>query len=154
MAWLGLAWFGLACFAQKVGRAQQLCLGPRRQAEAKGVRVCIERLHTPPHNTRWRPVGNWVGGWVSKWSWQYKGRFTLGGHANRCVRGLKSSLVIGQKAQMVPTPSHLEIRSICCVRGLKSSLVIGQKVQIGPNPFTPRGRANSLCKGLEILTCD
>ncbi len=26
--------------------------------------------------------------------------------------------------------------------GLKSSLVIGQKAQIGPNPFTPRGRAD------------
>ena len=29
-----------------------------------------------------------------------------------------------------------------CVRGLKSSLAIDQKAQIGPNPFTPRGRAN------------
>jgi hypothetical protein len=28
------------------------------------------------------------------------------------------------------------------LRGLKSSLVIGQKAQIGPNPFTPRGWAN------------
>jgi hypothetical protein len=37
---------------------------------------------------------------------------------------------------------HLEAGPICCVRGLKSSLVIGQKAQIGPNPFTPRGRAN------------
>jgi hypothetical protein len=39
-------------------------------------------------------------------------------------------------------------------RHLKSSLVIGQKAQIGPNPFTPRGLANSLCKRLGILTCD
>jgi hypothetical protein len=37
---------------------------------------------------------------------------------------------------------HLEAGSIRCVRGLKSSLVIGQKVQIGPNPFTPRSRAD------------
>ena len=33
---------------------------------------------------------------------------------------------------------HLEARPIRCARGLKSSLVIGQKVEIGPNPFTPR----------------
>jgi hypothetical protein len=37
---------------------------------------------------------------------------------------------------------HLEAGPICCVRGLKSSLVIGQKAQIGPNPFTPRSRAD------------
>jgi hypothetical protein len=37
---------------------------------------------------------------------------------------------------------HLEAGPIRCVRGLKSSLVIGQKVGIGPNPFTPRGRAD------------
>jgi hypothetical protein len=37
---------------------------------------------------------------------------------------------------------HLEARPIRCVRGLKSSLVIGPKAQIGPNPFTPRGQAN------------
>jgi hypothetical protein len=37
---------------------------------------------------------------------------------------------------------HLEAGPICCVRGLKSSLVIGQKAQIGPNPFTPRGHAD------------
>jgi hypothetical protein len=37
---------------------------------------------------------------------------------------------------------HLEAMQIRCVRGLKSSLAIGQKAQIGPNPFTPRGRAN------------
>jgi hypothetical protein len=37
---------------------------------------------------------------------------------------------------------HLEVGPIGCVRGLKSSLVIGQKVEIGPNPFTPRGWAN------------
>jgi hypothetical protein len=49
---------------------------------------------------------------------------------------------------------HLEARPICCIRGLKPSLVIGQKAQIGPNSFTPRGRANSLCKRVEILTCD
>jgi hypothetical protein len=38
--------------------------------------------------------------------------------------------------------SHLEAGPIRCVRGLKSSLVIDQKAQIGPNPFTPRGRAD------------
>jgi hypothetical protein len=37
---------------------------------------------------------------------------------------------------------HLEAGPIRCVRGLKPSLVIGQKAQIGPNPFTPRGRAD------------
>jgi hypothetical protein len=37
---------------------------------------------------------------------------------------------------------HLEAGPIRCVRGLKSALVIGQKFQIGPNPFTPRGRAD------------
>jgi len=36
----------------------------------------------------------------------------------------------------------LEAGPIRCVRGLKSSLVVGQKVEIGPNPFTPRGRAD------------
>jgi hypothetical protein len=37
---------------------------------------------------------------------------------------------------------HLEAGPNRCVRGLKSSLVIGQKAQIGPNPFTPRGRVD------------
>jgi hypothetical protein len=37
---------------------------------------------------------------------------------------------------------HLEAEPIRCVRGLKSLLVIGQNAQIGPNPFTPRGRAD------------
>jgi hypothetical protein len=37
---------------------------------------------------------------------------------------------------------HLEAGPIHCVRGLKSSLVIGQKAQISPNPFTPRGGAD------------
>jgi hypothetical protein len=37
---------------------------------------------------------------------------------------------------------HLEVGPIRCVRGLKSSLVIGQKAQIGPNPFTPRARVD------------
>jgi hypothetical protein len=37
---------------------------------------------------------------------------------------------------------HLEAGPIRCVRSLKFSLVIGQKAQIGPNPFTPRGRAD------------
>jgi hypothetical protein len=37
---------------------------------------------------------------------------------------------------------HLEAGPIRSVRGLKSSLVIGQKAQIGPNPFTPSGRAD------------
>jgi hypothetical protein len=37
---------------------------------------------------------------------------------------------------------HLEFGPIRCVRGLKSSFVIGQKAQIGPNPFTPRGLAD------------
>jgi hypothetical protein len=37
---------------------------------------------------------------------------------------------------------HLEAGPIHCVRGLKYSLVIGQKAQIGPNLFTPKGRAD------------
>jgi hypothetical protein len=37
---------------------------------------------------------------------------------------------------------HLEAGPIRCVRGLKSLLVIGQEAQIGPNPFTPKGRAD------------
>jgi hypothetical protein len=37
---------------------------------------------------------------------------------------------------------HLEAGPICCVRGLKSSLVIGQKAQIGPKPFTPKGQGD------------
>jgi len=37
---------------------------------------------------------------------------------------------------------HLEAGPIRCVRGLRSLLVIGQKDQIGPNPFTPRGWAD------------
>jgi hypothetical protein len=42
----------------------------------------------------------------------------------------------------IRAPLHLEAGPIHCVRGFKSSLVIGQKVQIGPNLFTPRGRAD------------
>jgi hypothetical protein len=37
---------------------------------------------------------------------------------------------------------HLEAGPIHCVRGLKSSLVIGQKDEINPNPFTSRGRVD------------
>src|SRR6202048_5044981 len=37
---------------------------------------------------------------------------------------------------------HLEAEPIRCVRGLKSSIVIGQKVEINPNPFTHGGRAD------------
>jgi hypothetical protein len=37
---------------------------------------------------------------------------------------------------------HLEAMLIRCVRGSKSSLVIGQKAKIRPNLFTPRGRAD------------
>jgi hypothetical protein len=36
---------------------------------------------------------------------------------------------------------HLEAMPFRCVRGLKSSLVIDQKVEVGPNAFTPRGWA-------------
>jgi hypothetical protein len=61
-----------------------------------------------------------------------------------------NSLAISVRAAAL----HLEAGPIRCVRGLKSSLVIGRKAQIGPNSFTPRGRAKSLCKRLEILTCD
>jgi hypothetical protein len=37
---------------------------------------------------------------------------------------------------------HLEAGPIRCLKGLKISLVIGQKAQIGPNPFTLRGHAD------------
>jgi hypothetical protein len=44
--------------------------------------------------------------------------------------------------ELIRAALHLEAGPSCCVRGLKSSLVIGQKAQIGPNPFTPRGWAD------------
>ena len=37
---------------------------------------------------------------------------------------------------------HLEAGPIRCVRGLKSSIVKDQKAQIGSNSFTPRGQAD------------
>jgi hypothetical protein len=37
---------------------------------------------------------------------------------------------------------HLPAGPIHRVRGLKSSLVIDQEAQLGPNPFTPRGHAD------------
>jgi hypothetical protein len=43
---------------------------------------------------------------------------------------------------------HLEVGPIRCVRGFKSSLVIGQKAQISPNPFTPRGRGDLVVRFL------
>jgi hypothetical protein len=46
------------------------------------------------------------------------------------------------RSEHLRPPLHLEAGPIRCVRGLKSSLVIGQKAQIGPNPFTPRGQAD------------
>jgi hypothetical protein len=48
---------------------------------------------------------------------------------------------------------HLEAGLIRCLGGLKSSLVIGQKAQIGPNPFTPRGRADSVVWFFLIIKC-
>jgi hypothetical protein len=45
-------------------------------------------------------------------------------------------------AGLIRAALHLEAGPIRCVRGLKSSLVISQKAPIGPNPFTPRGRAD------------
>jgi len=66
-------------------------------------------------------VGTKVFGWLSS-----KGRFTL----------------------------HLEAGPSPCVRGLKFSLVTGEKAQIGSNTFTPIGRTNSLCKRFESLTHD
>jgi hypothetical protein len=47
-----------------------------------------------------------------------------------------------QWSHAVRATLHLEAWPVCCVRGFKSSLVIGQKVEIGPNPFTPRGQAD------------
>jgi hypothetical protein len=74
---------------------------------------------------------------VTSWSWKHLGPLLhLEAGPIHCVRGLKSSLVIGSN------PLHLEAMPICCVRGLKSSVAIGQKAQIGPNPFTLRGRAD------------
>jgi hypothetical protein len=48
---------------------------------------------------------------------------------------------------------HLEAGPICCVRGLKSSLVIDQKAQIGPNPFTPKGHADLVLWILFLNVC-
>jgi hypothetical protein len=45
------------------------------------------------------------------------------------------SLVSLRKTNEVTAALHLEVGPICCVRGLKSSLVIGQKAEIGPNLF-------------------
>jgi hypothetical protein len=45
---------------------------------------------------------------------------------------------------------HLEAGAIHCVRGLKSSLVIGQKAQICHNPFTPRGRGDLVVGFLKL----
>jgi hypothetical protein len=42
----------------------------------------------------------------------------------------------------IRAPFHLEVGLVRCVRGLKFSFVIGQKAEIGPNPFTPKGRVN------------
>jgi len=39
---------------------------------------------------------------------------------------------------------NLEAGPIRCIRGLKSSLAIGQMGEIGSNPFTPRGWADLL----------
>jgi hypothetical protein len=55
------------------------------------------------------------------------------GLGSPCEPGLRAAL-------------HLEAGPIRCVRGLKSSLVIGQKAQIGPNPFTPRGHADLMVR--------
>jgi hypothetical protein len=44
--------------------------------------------------------------------------------------------------QLLRATLHLEDGLIRCVRGLRFSLVIGQKVQIGLKPFIPRGRAD------------
>jgi hypothetical protein len=49
---------------------------------------------------------------------------------------------VHERTYEVRAALHLEAGPIRCVRGLKPSLVIGQKAQIGPNPFTPRGRAD------------
>jgi hypothetical protein len=48
---------------------------------------------------------------------------------------------LGRTLALLRAALHIEAGQIRCVRGLKSSLVIGQKAQIGPNPFTPRGQA-------------
>jgi hypothetical protein len=68
--------------------------------------------------------------WGNLWTLSF-GLSQLHGHGSRLVRevALRAAL-------------HLEAGLIRCVRGLKSSLVIGQKAQIGPKPFTPRGRAD------------
>ena len=47
-----------------------------------------------------------------------------------------------QSAPILRAALHIEAGPIRCVRGLKSSLVIGQKAQIGPNSFTSRGHAD------------
>jgi hypothetical protein len=59
---------------------------------------------------------------------------------NECLYVMR--LWCGRAKMTLRAALHLEAGPIRCVRGFKSSLVIGQKAQIGPNPFTPRGRAN------------
>jgi hypothetical protein len=60
--------------------------------------------------------------------------------ATRCIcRTAQKCGNMGLRAAL-----HLEAGSIRCIRGLKSSLVIGQNAQISPNPFTTRGWADLL----------
>jgi hypothetical protein len=53
---------------------------------------------------------------------------------------------------------NLEAGPIRCIGSLKSSLVIGQKAEIGLNPFTSRGRADLVILPkpylLLLATCD
>jgi hypothetical protein len=51
-------------------------------------------------------------------------------------------IVVGPQLMRLRAALHLEAGPIHCVRGLKSSLVIGQKAQTGSNPFTPTCRAD------------
>jgi hypothetical protein len=64
----------------------------------------------------------------------------LRGMTNKC--GLTFSVGDNISWCTIRAALYLEAWPIRHVRGLKSSLVIGQKAQIGPNPFTPRGRVD------------
>jgi hypothetical protein len=64
------------------------------------------------------------------------GQFLLGSH-NDYGHGSWPMCEVALSAAL-----HLETGPIHFVKGLKSSLVIGQKAKINPNPFTPRGQAD------------
>jgi hypothetical protein len=57
------------------------------------------------------------------------------------VTWIKNHLASDNACNTLRAALHFEAGPIYCVRGFKSSPVIGQKAETGPNPFTPRGQA-------------